>query len=247
MPATKTDILIQLRKDILLLQGFKPPSANAVDVGLGPMTAAFPNAVFPTGAIHELLSTGAENAAASGGFVAGLVGTLMGSGGACIWISSAGRVFPPGLKTFGIEPDRVIFVNLKKEKEVCWAMEEALKCDGLAAVIGELQEISFTASRRLQLAVEQSRVTGFLLRHNPRNLNPNACVARWKISPLASELIPGMPGIGHPRWNIELARIRNGQPGTWQMEWSAGRFHPLVPETSVPAMPLPQEERRKTG
>lgn len=40
-------------------------------------------------------------------------------------------------------------------------MEEALKCGGLAAVVGEVQDISFTASRRLQLAVEQSGVTGF--------------------------------------------------------------------------------------
>ena len=40
-----------------------------------------------------------------------------------------------------------------------WAIEEALKCDGLAAVIGEMKELSFTNSRRLQLAVEKSHVT----------------------------------------------------------------------------------------
>ena len=64
-------------------------------------------------------------------------------------------------------------------------MEEALKCDGIAAVVGEIQELSFTVSRRLQLAVEQSRVTGFILRNNPRNLNTTACVTRWKITPLS--------------------------------------------------------------
>jgi len=234
---------MQLRKDILLLQGFKPPAAGIVDVGLGPITAAFPNAVFPAGAIHEFISTGPENAAASGGFVAGLTGALMGSGGACVWITSSRKVFPSGLKTFGIEPDRVIFVDVKKEKEVLWVMEEALKCEGLAVVIGEIPEISFTASRRLQLAVEKSRVTGFLFRHNPRKLNTIACIARWKVSSLSSKPMTGMPGVGFPRWNVELEKVRNGQPGRWQMEWSAGRFQPVVPET--PALPL--EERRKTG
>jgi len=34
-------------------------------------------------------------------------------------------------------------------------MEEALKCAGLAAVIGEVREMDFKQSRRLQLAVEQ--------------------------------------------------------------------------------------------
>jgi len=248
MPATKEDIIMQLRKDILLLQGFKPTSVSVIDVGLGPVTHAFPNAVFPTGAIHEFVSTGAENAAAAGGFVAGLTGALMGSGGACVWISSGRKVFPPALKAFGIEPDRVIFLDLKREKEVFWAMEEALKCEGLAAVIGETPEIGLTVSRRLQLAVEQSQVTGFLLRHNPRHLNAIAAVARWKITPLASTLSEGMPGIGFPRWNVELERVRNGQPGTWQVEWSAGRFHPVVPELlALPQLEGSQEQRRKTG
>jgi protein ImuA len=243
MPVTKADIIAQLRRDILVLEGFKPPSAGAVDLGLGQVTAAFPNGVFPTGAIHEFLSAGAENAAASGGFVAGLTAPLMISGGACVWVTSSRKVFPPALKAFGIEPDRVIFVDLRREKEVLWVMEEALKCEGLAAVVGEMQEIGFTASRRLQLAVEHSRVTGFLLRHNPRNLNPIACVARWKITPIASEVEREMPGIGFPHWNVELERVRNGQPGRWQMEWSAGRFHTIVPD--IPA--LPQMQPRKTG
>jgi len=106
-------------------------------------------------------------------------------------------------------------------------MEEALKCEGLGAVVGEMQEIGFTASRRLQLAVEQSRVTGFILRHQPRNLNSVACVARWRVSPLPSGLEEGMPGVGFPRWNVELLKIRNGKPGAWPIEWSGGVFREI--------------------
>jgi len=243
MPATKNDIIAQLRKDILLLQGFKPAAADAVDVGLGPIAAAFPNAIFPTGAIHEFLYDGPERAAATTGFVAGLSGTLMGGSGTCLWISSVGKAFAPGLKTFGIEPDRVIFVDVRREKDALWIMEEALKVEGVAVVVGEIPELSFTASRRLQLAVEQSHVTGFLLRNNPRKLNTTACIARWKIAPLASTLITGMPGVGFPCWNVELEKVRNGRPGTWQVEWSAGRFHPAI--QASPA--LRQDDLRKTG
>ena len=242
--AAKRDIILQLQKDILPLQGFRPPPAgSAVDLGLGPVATAFPNHSFPTGAVHELLSNGAENAAASGGFIAGLLAALMQSDRVCVWISSSRTLFPPALRAFGIEPDRIIFIDLSKERDVLWAMEEALKCEGLAAVVGEIQEISFTASRRLQLAVEQSRVTGFILRHHPRNLNTIACVARWKITSLPCISEDGLPGIGFPRWNIELLKIRNGKPGSWQMEWSAGAFH-LIPELITS---LPELERRKTG
>ena len=242
--AAKKDIILQLQKDILPLQGFRPPRGGSVpDMGLGAIATAFPNHAFPTGAVHEFLSAGAENAAASGGFMAGLLAALMHGDRVCIWISTARTVFPPALKAFGIEPDRVIFIDLQKERDVLWAMEEALKCEGLAAVVGEIQDISFTASRRLQLAVEQSWVTGFILRHYPRNLNTIACVARWKITPLPSVLEEGMPGVGFPRWKVSLLKIRNGRPGAWQVEWSPNGFQ-LMPELITS---LPQLERRKTG
>ena len=242
MDAKKTDIIARLQQDILSMQGFKTGQAgSAVDVGLGSIHHAFPNASFPTGAVHEFLAAGAEDTAATSGFIAGVLSALMHNSGASVWISSSRMIFPPALKLFGIEPDRVIFIDLQKEKDVLWAMEEALKCDGLAAVVGEMQDIGFTASRRLQLAVEQSRVTGFLLRNNPRSLNTLACVSRWKIKPLPSELEDNMPGVGFPRWNVDLLKIRNGRPGSWQVEWVAGRFRHVSQKIAL----LPQEQKLK--
>ncbi len=121
-------------------------------------------------------------------------------------------------------------------------MEEALKCKGLSAVIGEIQELSFTASRRLQLAVEQSQVTGFILRRNPRSINTTACVTRWQITSVPSELAEDMPGVGFPRWNVELLKVRNGTPGRWQIEFAAGRFRHIP---KIAAMPFIQ--KKKTG
>jgi protein ImuA len=252
MPPSKKDIIAQLQRDILPLQGYRPPAPGmTMDAGLGPVAAAFPNASFPTGAVHEFLSAGKEHAAATGGFITGVLHALMGSSRACIWIGSARTLFPPALRTFGVDPSRIIFIDLQKERDALWAMEEALKCEGLAAVVGEIQEISFTASRRLQLAVEQSRVTGFILRHQPRNLNTIACVSRWKITPLPSELEDNLPGVGFPRWQAELLKIRNGKPGSWTLEWSANRFHLIhqpVDSVSQPITSLPQEDRqRQTG
>lgn len=232
--STKSDIIQQLQRDILPLQGFKPPKGgDAVDFGLGFMHAAFPNGQFPTGAVHEVLSATAESAAASTGFISGLLGTLMRGGGAGLWIGNGRKTFPMALAHFGIGPDRIVFVDLRHQKDMLWVMEEALKCEGLAAVIGEIPEIGFTASRRLQLAVEQSRVTGFIIRHQPRSLTTNACVARWRVNPLASHLESGLPGVGFPRWNVELLKIRNGRPGAWPVEWAAGRFRALPLEVEA--------------
>src|SRR5688500_17649204 len=242
MPATKPDIIAQLQRDILRLQGFKPVSNSTIaDLGLGSMNNAFPDKVFPLGAIHEFICGGAEDAAATGGFMAGLLSSLM-RGGASIWISSSRTLFPPALKSFGISPANIIFVDLQKEKDVLWAMEEALKCGALSAVVGEMQELSFTASRRLQLVVEQSQVTGFIIRRNYNNPNTTACVTRWKITPLPSESEDNLPGIGYPRWNVELLKVRNGKPGSWQIEWADGKFRSVYKFAS-----LLQEPQKKTG
>src|SRR5205085_2314452 len=153
---------------------------------------------------------------------------LMGNNGSTLWISSSRTLFPPALKTFGIDPDRFIFIDLQKEKDVIWAMDEALKCGALTSVIGEVQKISFTESRRLQLAVEKSQVTGFILRNNVRNLNTIACVSRWKITPMPSVPIAigadDLPGIGFPKWRVELQRVRNGKPAVWDIQCRNGNF-----------------------
>ncbi len=245
MPAANQHIILrQLQKEILPLQGFKPPTAGrAVDFDLGPLERAFPNGRFPTGAMHELISRSPEQAAATSGFLAALLGPLLKRGGVCLWIGTRLPVFPPGLAIFGIEPDRLLFVRAAKEKDLLWTIEEALKCEALAAVVGEIREISFTDSRRLQLAVEHSRVTGFLLRHAPAALATVAAVARWEIMPLPSAVEEGLPGVGFPRWQVSLPKVRNGTPGVWQLEWSAGRFRfpeervTMSPEGSMVASP----------
>src|SRR5690349_4340592 len=187
MTSPKTaDIIAELQLDILRLQGFNSVRHSIIDVGLGPIKEAFPQGSFPIGAVHEFLSERTEDAASTGGFVSGVLASLMGTAGTIVWISAARTLFPPALKSFGLQPDRCIFIDLQKEKDVCWAMEEALKCSALSAVVGELRELDFTASRRLQLAVEQSQVTGFVLRNHCRKLNTTACVSRWKITPQPS-------------------------------------------------------------
>jgi len=244
MITAKTDIITRLKMDILPLQGLKMSIAGeALDVGLGPMNQAFPQGSFPLGAIHEFISSSPESSAATGGFISALVSPLMKKGGAGIWIGSSGKIFPPALQQFGIDPARIIFIDLKKERDLLWAVEEALKCHGLAAVVAEIPALSFTNSRRFQLAVEQSQVTGFIHRPNARILNTNASVSRWKINPLPTETHDALPGLGYPRWNIELLKIRNGKPGVWQMEWSDHRFNPI----SKPIPSIISEPKRKTG
>lgn len=225
MVVSKEEIISKLRQDMIRWEGFRPTKSGAnKDLGLGPLAAAFPDGVFPTGAIHEFISSCPEDTAASGGFIAGLIQKLLGSGGACLWISYTRRIYPPALKLFGVDPDRIIFVDVPLQKDVLWVTEEALKCEGVATVICETKDLSFSESQRLQLAVEKSHVTGFVLRKDIKKVNTTACVTRWKVRPVRSQLRAGMPGVGHPRWQVELLKVRNGRPGNWTVEWQKQDF-----------------------
>ena len=226
MKTDQKEILEQLKKQILETQGFKPaPIGNAEGFGLGPLESCFPHAIFPTGNIHEFLSENPEETASSEGFIAGLLAKLMENGNSCIWISRNRKLFPPSMERFGVDPQQVIFVDLNYEKEILWTMEEAIKCEGLACVIAEIADLDFAQSRRLQLATEKSHVTGIILRKNPkRALTATACTVRWQIKPQPSELKEDIPGVGNPRWEVNLLKVRNGHTGKFLIEWAANEF-----------------------
>jgi|GEM_PF-72850 len=224
----KLETVNRLKQDLLRWQGVALPESHTERVGLGPVEEAFPGAVFPPFGVHEFISESREESAATSGFMGGLLSRLIGSNGVCLWISTSKLLFPPSVSAFGVAPDRVIFVDIARERDVLWATEEALKYSGLTAVVAELQEMDFVQSRRLQLAVEKSRVSGLILRCNPRVVGSTACAARWRIRSLPSVLEEGLPGVGFPRWKIDLLKVRNGNPGCWQLEWSEGRFVPVM-------------------
>nr|WP_067060806.1 Error-prone repair protein ImuA [Mucilaginibacter sp. L294] len=232
---SNTTIISKLRQDLLKWEGYKPPVSGQRDtLGLGPLESIFPNGVFPKSSVHELVCASSEQAAASGGLVSGMLSALMQPGGVCVWIGRDRRLFAPALSAFGVEPHQVVFISLMNDKDILWVMEEALKCPGLTAVVCELRDMDFKQSRRFQLAVEHSRVTGFVLRNATGKLGSTACAARWQVKALPSTDLGGLPGLGFPRWQVDLLKVRNGQTGSWVLEWQEGHFVPVI-ETVIHA------------
>ncbi|MCZ4223446.1 ImuA family protein [Pedobacter rhodius] len=224
----KKDIIHKLRQNILQMEGYRPPLAGMhALIGLGPLETAFPNGIFPIAAVHEFVCSSAEQAAAGGGLVTGILSLLMQQDRICVWIGKTKPLFAPAMTVFGVAPHRVVFISLTKDEEALWVMEEALKCSGLAAVVCEVQALNFKQSQRLQLTVEQSRVTCFVLRNATAKLRSTACTARWQVKPVPSADLDGLPGLGFFRWQVDLLKVRNGKPGSWLLEWNNGRFMPV--------------------
>ena len=136
-----------------------------------------------------------------------------------------GRLHGHGLKTaLGLDPARVILVEPAHRKETLWAMEEALRSQAPAAVVGLIDTLDLKSSQRLHLAAADAGLPLLLLRPAP-NLDASAAATRWRVG--TAEAARDRFGlIARPRWRLELARCRNGRPGEWVVEYDhvAHRF-----------------------
>lgn len=129
--------------------------------------------------------------------------------------NEAGRPYLPGL--WARRP--MIHITLPRAADVLWAMEEGLRCAALGAVIGEVWGASpvldFTATKRLATRAEASTLACWLIR---RGALPDLSAARnrWRVASLPSLAHPyDLQAPGDPRWQVELFRSRQSQPGTW--------------------------------
>lgn len=211
----RAEIIHKLKNDILFQRFSTTRSDRNSSIQIRPLTDHFHFKVFPVGAVHEFICNDISSNAASTGFISALLHLLMQHHGVAVCLATSHHYFPPALTHYGLHPEKIIFIQLANQKQMVYAMEEALKCEGIAAVIANVNELNFKQSRRLQLACEKSRVTGFVLCNNPRRIHTTACVARWEITSSPSINENQLPGVGFPSWNIHLQKVKNGRPGKW--------------------------------
>ena len=175
-------------------------------------------------ALHELAGASSsmnDNAAATL-FAAGIAARRAGDGGTVLWVLKCRDLFAPALALAGLPATRLIYAECNCDQDVLAVMEEGLRHPGLTAVVGEVGRAAMAATRRLQLAAEDSGATGLMVKRWRRSdEDPLAClsaaVTRWRIASAPSETLP-VRGIGRPRWKVELVRQRGGPPHEWIME-----------------------------
>jgi protein ImuA len=221
MHAGRQDRLAALRLQMAQLEGGSRKT-KPLPFGLPAIDGHLPGGGLARGVLHEMIEAGSasEFAGCTTLFTAGIAARLKGP---VLWCLTRRDLFAPGLLRAGLHPDRVIYAEAEREREVLPLIEEGLREKGLAAVVGEISRLGLTASRRLQLAAESTGVTALVIRRwwtlAEKDLveHPTAAVTRWRIAPAPSELMPA-PGLGRERWQVELLRCRGAEPRTWIVE-----------------------------
>ncbi len=229
---------------------------SAVSLGLPEIDALLPEGGLLTGALHEieagptLCGRVAPHDAPALGFTAHMLGRF--GAGTILWCRQPMGVFdaPPYAPALShwFDPARLLMVTAGAAEDLFWAMEEALRTPGIAAVVGETRAADPTAGRRLSLAAEKNGVPALLLRSQPAPPQ-SVCTTRWRVSSAPSPEVQGIEMLGAARWQVELRRNRFGTPSieempAWLLEWNdeANRLA-VVPQAFPGSLGAPWREK----
>jgi protein ImuA len=139
------------------------------------------------------------------------------------------QIHPVALSALGFDLSTLIFVHSKSEREALWACEESLRCKAVSLVWAKIERLTGLAFRRLQLAAEESRSTGFLIRPLTSLHQSSWADVRLLVRPRPSQS-------DSPCFHIEVAYSRGTtmrSTADFEIDAQRGTLHEVVvqPET----------------
>jgi protein ImuA len=246
MPRAQPPIAIaELRAWLERVEAGADARPQVLRFGVQSIDRHLPHGGLTLGALHEIVEGGsnAEYASIATLFAAGIAARLAGP---VLWCLRGNDLFAPALARVGLSSDRVLYCEVRNDREALPAIEEGLRYASLGAVVGEVVRLSLTSSRRLQLAAEKSGVMALIIRRfhttAERALadSPTAALTRWRVTPHPSPAL-NVLGLAHPCWQVELIRCRGAEPNAWNLEAcdAQGRLALLAPMGDRSLAPAP--------
>ena len=169
------------RRDIW--RGFQnsPSAGRVLSSGFRPLDAYLPGGGWPLGALTEILI---DDIAHTPLWLVlpGLL-QLTALKHHQIWVHPPHIPYPPALTSWGINLDKTVILKPRQETDALWAAEQALRSGACSAVLYWPKNLSFTATRRLQLASEIGGTWGLCFRHWHAATMPTTAALRLLFKP----------------------------------------------------------------
>jgi protein ImuA len=190
----------------------------------------------PAGLLHEIWGDHFSHSAAMLGFALGQArGLLGGRRRAVLWLSidheaqETALVYGAGLRHFGFDPTRLLIGRMQQVPDLLWAVEEAIACPAIAAVIVDIggmpKVLDFTVSRRLQLRADAGGASVFMMRYGAERM-ASAAAYRWHVQSYVSAMERfDAKAPGGAQWRVALEkgpRLNRGYGGIGQAGWILG-------------------------
>jgi protein ImuA len=231
MPSLAPMALSDLRQAVARIESaatdLQTPESAALTFGIPSLDHALAGGLAPA-SLHEVTPDGMGDRGSAIGFTLALAARAHNPGKALFWITTdfaaleAGETYGLGCDLAGVAARDLVVVKAARPIDALWAMEEALKCRALSAVVAELPNdaplADLTATRRLTLAAREGGAFGFLLRHRASALTSSA-ETRWRVA-AAPALPDRFGGLGRASFSLTLHKNRRGPTGHWPIAWN---------------------------
>ena len=127
--------------------------------------------------------------------------------GAVVLVAPPREPFGPALQSQGLRAERVCVVRADSPMAALWAAEQALRCQGVLAVMAWLPQAQPAALRRLQLAAAQQQQLLWVFRPVDASLQASPALLRLQVQGLA---LPGDAAVA-PGMQVQILK-RRGPP-----------------------------------
>lgn len=197
------------------LRGFEAKrlahEGRLISSGCGDLDHRLPGGGFPNGSLIECLGAGSH--ACGAGLLAMIVARqALEGGGELVVLDPEERFYPPAAWGMGVDLEKLVVVRASRLEEQVWALDQALRCSGVAAAWAPVEQLDERQFRRLQLAVEEGGGLGMLIRSRRWRHAPSWAHFQLLITPRVPVRGGGSgPEDGGRYMRIEVARCRHGQ------------------------------------
>jgi hypothetical protein len=155
--------------------------------GCAQLDALLPEGGLPRGALMEWFPASQHERGGGAGTLAMTAArVLLAAGGALVVVDRRQTFYPPAAAALGIDLERLILVRPKTAQDEVWAIDQALRCAGVAAVWAQLEKLGGHDFRRLQLAAESGGAVGLFVRPAWLRGQPSWAHLQIAVTPIAS-------------------------------------------------------------
>ena len=259
------------------------PSESILPFGIPEIDAALPHGGIEQSKIHEWTSNSLLVSKALNRWVPPLIipALLLGNTlsqeqrflfvpNVIIWIGRACWPTPFLIKKAKLDQCKHLFIDVSDKENILWGIIQALQSKETFAVIANIHNFSFAASKRILLAVQKSTAFCFLLRPPWEYEIPSCAYSRWIVSPTQSldlekkraksntPKLFSSPAEESFRWELCLSRLKSSlrcthsgkviaPPYTWPLIWQRGlkdEYHALCLDSQHSASHMPEEDSK---
>ena len=235
-------VLRRLRQKVGCVSTASPKSPQQFSAGNTGIDEMLPSGGLKTDTLTEWISGSNSSSAAALSLIVA-AGHLKSTDGPLVVVDANGQFHPPAAMALGIAAERIVLVRPKNHSDLVWAIDQALRCEAVAAVWSEVSaKLDDKDARRFQLAAEIGKTPGLFVRPKTVRGRPSFAEVRFHVDAVTGKMMHDAnmlptfsPETHASRWlQVSLQRCRGavlGQKTLVQIDDQANILSVSLPQT----------------